>query len=135
MEDRQLIREQTGHHIGEQCRHKGRPEDRRGKVPLHLFEDKDHARQGGIEGGRQSGPRPGRNQSLPLPWRHLEPLGDGRPHGSAWIGNSNGIFARCLWERTPGAPTTWMPHHILVPLFSSSSLLKYFACILLICTV
>src|SRR5262249_13243204 len=52
-----------------------------------------------------------------------------------WIGNSNGIFARCLWERTPGAPPTWTPHHILVPLFSSSSLLKYFACILLICAV
>jgi len=52
-----------------------------------------------------------------------------------WIGNSNGIFARCLWERTPGAPPTWTPHHILVPLLSSSSLLKYFACILLICAV
>src|SRR5215468_1026589 len=51
------------------------------------------------------------------------------------IGKLNGIFVRCLWERTPGAPPTWTPHHILVPLFSSSSLLKYFACILLICAV
>src|SRR5262245_20074688 len=52
-----------------------------------------------------------------------------------WIGNSNGIFTRCLWERTPGSPPTWTPHHILVPLFSSSSLLEYFACILLMCSV
>src|SRR5262249_39321079 len=25
------------------------------------------------------------------------------------IGKTNGIFARCLWERTPGAPPTWTP--------------------------
>ena len=52
-----------------------------------------------------------------------------------WIGKTNGILARCLWERTPGAPPTWTPHRILAPLFSSSSLVKYFACILLICAV
>src|SRR5215470_11971070 len=37
------------------------------------------------------------------------------------IGKTNGLFARCLWERTPGAPPTWTPHHILVPLCPSSS--------------
>jgi hypothetical protein len=35
-----------------------------------------------------------------------------------WIGNSNGIFARCLWERTLGTPPpTWTPHRLCVPLF------------------
>src|SRR5215470_6247195 len=48
------------------------------------------------------------------------------------IGKTNGLFARCLWERTPGAPPTWTPHHILVPLCPSSSqniLLVYCSCV------
>src|SRR5262249_30631686 len=65
--------------------------------------------------------------------------GKRRPHGpvqdALGISKTNSIFSRCLWGRTPGAPPPWTPHRILAPLFSSSSLSKYFACILLICAV
>jgi len=57
------------------------------------------------------------------------------PEQLIWIGKLNGIFAPVSVGAPPGAPPTWTPHHILVPLFSSSSLVKYFACILLTCAV
>src|SRR5262249_42781834 len=80
--------------------------------------------------GNVCSPRRSRGLAVPAPRRS----GSGNP-AQLWIGKLNGIFAPVSVGAPPGAPPTWTPHHILVLLFPSSSLLKYFACILLICAV
>src|SRR5262249_55964201 len=67
--------------------------------------------------------------------RNCQTLGVPRQSRGFTLIKLNGIFAPVSVGAPPGAPPTWTPHHILVLLFPSSSLLKYFACILLICVV
>src|SRR5262249_44254885 len=92
---------------------------------FHLLTGKMETRPCGSE--RPSDTRWEKGVGPPRAWAPQE------TRARARIGKTNGIFARCLWERTPGVPPTWTPHRLLAPLFSSSS--QYFACILLICAV